>query len=484
MIILYIFFPLFLTSIDHKSNIEEGLNVEIDSNAKIIDLKNKKIKKLPNKLKTCSEVKILDLEENRLTNECFDIIMELKQLKRLTLVDNMINKIPYTFCYMNDLSFLDLGYNCFKKIPKSFKTMNIKFLKLDGISRNSRDKEISYSEKIDILKIVFSMKNLITLSFRNNRTGNIEMDLNINNNVRNLDLRNNNISEVPSFILNFKRLKYIDLTNNKIMTIIPLNSLKELKHVRIEDNIISNILPGTFHSLEELRISLAPETSFPLLNINKKQALKTLKVVKTEILPEFAQEIFKVHTIQSLTLSSCEYGNMMKGIEQMTDLQKLEIYWKNEKIFSSTFSCLENLQSLSIFSLKPYYDIKPSFYDNLKNITTLKNLEIDLQSSSYLRIPPIFNIIGLERLIIAGYKIDDLKDFLKLKNLKYLEIRKIKITTITKEDIINLYKIDTTYLLLISNEKIEGNIKEEIRKRRETDGLKEKNKMVVIISKY
>ncbi|EPR77882.1 Leucine rich repeat protein, partial [Spraguea lophii 42_110] len=423
---------------------DKKLDDELDNKAKIIDFKDKRMKNLPKTLKNCSEVETLDLEENCLTYECFDIITELKKLKKLILVDNMIDKIPESLCEMNDLRFLDIGYNCFRKIPKSFSTMSIKTLNLDNFFYNSKDKEISYSEKIDILKIVFHMKNLITLSFKDNATGNITIDLNTSSNIENLNLRNNNISEIPSFILSLEKLKYIDISNNKITTIIPLNSLKELNYVKIEENNISNILPGTFHSLEKLKISITPETSFPLLNINEKQKLKTLKIIKTKISPEFAQEIFKIHTIQSLTLFSCNHENIMNGIEQMTELQELKIYCKTEKVYPPRFTPLKNLRSISIFSLNACYTTDESFYENLKDILTLKNLEMDRQLSTYMhRAPYIFNIIGLKKLTITKCHINNFKGFILLRKLKSLEIKRRGIIDIEKENIIHLNKLDT-----------------------------------------
>ncbi|EPR77683.1 Leucine rich repeat protein [Spraguea lophii 42_110] len=447
------------------------------------------MKKLPKTLKNCSEVEILDLEKNRLTSECFNTIIELKKLKKLILINNMIDKIPRTICELDNLKCLLIGSNCFREIPKSFTTMNIKILNLDNFFDNSKDKEISYSEKIDILEGAFHMKSLTALSFKDNATGNITMDLNTNSNIEKLNLRNNNISEIPSFILRLEKLKYIDISNNKIVTIIPLNSLKGLEHVKIEENNISDILPGTFYSLENLSISIPPEASFPLSNINEKQKLKTLIIIKNRMSPKFVLDIFKIHTIQSLTLLSCHHENMLNGIEQMTELQELKVYCKTEKVFSPTFSQLKNLQSLSIVSSKTSYTIYESFYDNLKDIPTLKNLEIDLQLSRYMyRLPPIFNIIGLEKLAIRKCLINNLKFFLQLKNLKYLIIERCEVTDMEKEDIINLYKIDGIRLRFILHGGIEWNIKKEVKeeiiKRREMDRLEENIEIVIDILRF
>ncbi len=119
----------------------KGLPGEIQSNVKIINANNNRIKKLPAWIKRLKKLGELSLRNNNLTilpkelaelrrtltsidiaENNFEtvppVLTKMRKLQQLSLAGNKFNELPDTFRQLKDLEYLDLSNNSFQTFPK------------------------------------------------------------------------------------------------------------------------------------------------------------------------------------------------------------------------------------------------------------------------------------------------------------------------------------------------------------------------------
>ncbi|XP_077223703.1 disease resistance protein At4g27190-like [Tasmannia lanceolata] len=162
----------------------------------------------------------------------------LQECKRLSLMNNRIRKLPDRvecpqlltllmqensnlaeipdkfFKTINDLRVLDIGRTAIKRIPPSLACLqNLKELCL-------RDCNLSAG-----LSHVGELKALESLDLSRNKFSQLPMEIGNLTNLRRLDLSSNDFKELPMEIGNLTNLRRLNLSNNEILEVIPRNAV-------------------------------------------------------------------------------------------------------------------------------------------------------------------------------------------------------------------------------------------------------------------
>lgn len=144
------------------------------------------------------------------------------------------------------------------------------------------------------------------------------------NTPKKIDHYNQGLKEIPSSIIEFKKLTYLSLEKNYITTIEPLVVLTELTELYLSHNQIKYIPDGVskFSNLKKLMISNNQLTEFPssLCHLSN---LKILSLSKNQIqyVPE---QIFHLSKLKELDISKNNIYLLPSGIYSLTKLKKIE----------------------------------------------------------------------------------------------------------------------------------------------------------------
>jgi internalin A len=171
-------------------------------------------------------------------------ISELKNLKKLSLAQNIIEEIPRDLFELEQLSWLSLENNKIMFIPRDIgKLCELKELYLGNNSLSSLPNEIGRLTKLEILHI------------NNNRIENIPNSISNLDELRVFDAHENSIKVLPEEFCNLKNVLSLSLHKNKL-TEIPskLGQLKELKELSLQQNDLLSIPKalGELTNLERL----------------------------------------------------------------------------------------------------------------------------------------------------------------------------------------------------------------------------------------
>jgi len=168
-------------------------NLDISSNQLII---------LPSALGRLSKLQELEIASNQLT-VLPDSIGDLKELRKILLQENSLTSLPESFGQLTDLIVLGLGKNTFSKIPDSmYKLKNLEALWIDNFAQ--------FSNWIRALKSLSSIRSsecgLVVIP---NWIGEL-------NELTELILKGNFISDLPPSLAQLEHLKYLYLDDNPL----------------------------------------------------------------------------------------------------------------------------------------------------------------------------------------------------------------------------------------------------------------------------
>jgi len=281
------------------------------TNAKVLDLGNCSLTKLPDTL-----FKLVQLEELNLCNEYWDY-----ELKRWIKCENKgkpnkINEISERIGSLKKLNILRLYKLGISNV--SFLEKLTRLQKLD--LRSNHISDISYLEK---------MKELRTLYLHSNQISDISFLKKLTK-LRMLDLSKNQISDI-SYLEKLTRLQTLDLRSNQISDISYLEKLKGLQTLHLHSNQISDI-----SFLEKL-------TGLQKLDLSSNQISNVTFLEK-------------LTGLQRLDFSSNQISDI-SFLERLIGLQKLDLS-SNQISDISFLEKLINLQRLNLSS-NQIIDIKP-----------------------------------------------------------------------------------------------------------------------------
>lgn len=220
-------------------------------------------------------------------------------------------------------------------------------------------------------------------------------------------------------------LEELDLSNNDISDITPLQNLYSLKKLSVSNNTffssngeILNLMPlMNLTKLEELDISKNGITSVDVLKYLPN--LRTLDASYNEI-TNF-KPLGGKKNLEKLNVSGNSAEELMLGsMESLRFLNASNCSLKSVNF--NTDNVLPNLQLLNL----SFNEFDPESYDmkyDFKYIQTLSNLEIlDLSSCNLKEITNLGKLINLKKLSLYGNDITNIDALPKLRSLEYLHL--------------------------------------------------------------
>ncbi len=179
-------------------------NISLMNSLKVLELREMRIRKLPNSYCNFTSLELLDLERNNIKTlpECLG---DLHNLRTLFLYKNKLEKLPESIGGLRHIERLILSDNKIKVLPESIK--ELKNLKILSLSNN------------DLIKIppqVFEISNLKELHLLGNRLNELPKKISNLKNLEILDLSDNKLHFIPREIENLKLLKTLNLRQNKL----------------------------------------------------------------------------------------------------------------------------------------------------------------------------------------------------------------------------------------------------------------------------
>jgi internalin A len=209
-----------------------------------IDLSDKGLHKLPENFIFIDQLQELFLDNNQLIN-INDQLPKGDKIYSISLTRNYLTEIPSKILNYNNLLYLNLDDNPFKTIPESLsKLNNLKHLYLAKC-------------QLYCLPSVFKFNSL-----------------------ERLDLRFNQITELPASLCESKHLIDLNLGQNKLKTLAPnFGELTNLIHLSLNENLIT----------------------------------------------DFPTQIFNLKNLFSLNLGNNPIKNIPKNIRQMTNLKRITL---------------------------------------------------------------------------------------------------------------------------------------------------------------
>jgi Leucine-rich repeat (LRR) protein len=144
-------------------------------------------------------------------------LFKFKNLEYLNLRNTKIKTLPQEINTLNKLKVLDLGDNYISVLPKKFSELrNLTELYLD------HEKDIKLAEDFEILS---KMQSLRILHLENNNITKLPKNFNKLNQIEKLYLNDNKLKNVPYELKELKNLKFLDIHHNPI--IIPVDVIKK-----------------------------------------------------------------------------------------------------------------------------------------------------------------------------------------------------------------------------------------------------------------
>lgn len=241
---------LFVKKLDLSNNEIENVSAEafrgLENIMQILILRNNSLKKLPrSSLVNMVSLTQLDLSDNLIKDimDDSDVMPNLPKMTDLNLANNKICNFHKDIFenLKNSLQTLNLGGNCFAKVPAS-SIRGFKQLLALHLHRNN----IRQLEPLQFMNLPYL--NLINLA--QNQISDIHRQSFLNvPNLRFMYLSENNITSLESNqFQTFDNLELLDLTKNRIRSIPTLTfaNMPRLAQLYLGDNDISAIEPGAF----------------------------------------------------------------------------------------------------------------------------------------------------------------------------------------------------------------------------------------------
>ncbi|MEG5172578.1 leucine-rich repeat domain-containing protein [Microcoleus sp. B3-D7] len=183
-----------------------------------LDLREMKLRSLPESITSLTQLQQLNLCENQLRS-LPESIASLTQLQRLYLDDNQLRSLPESIASLTRLRQLYLHNNQLRSLPES----------------------------------IASLTRLQQLYLHNNQLRSLPESITSLTQLQHLDLHNNQLTELPEAIASLTQLQRVDLSENQL-TELPeaIASLTQLQHLYLDNNQLTE-LPEAIASLTQLQ---------------------------------------------------------------------------------------------------------------------------------------------------------------------------------------------------------------------------------------
>lgn len=255
--------------------------------------------------------------------------------------------------------------------------------------------------------------------------------------VRGLKAINSMVRETPSFSIDNKHVRTINLTRTRIADVTPLTYFPELREIYLYRTNVNDLTP--LKHLKKLRrlnlgSTLLSDIS-PLNHLNNLRHLDLSDVKSRKNQEKGLSDISPLTDLRNLQfLNLC--GTSVRDLAPLQDLTKLEdLSLENTRV--SSIQPLKNLREMDWLNLDStsVTDLSP-----VKNMSQLRELVLFLTPVS--DISPLKHLTKLQRLNLWGTNVSDISPLKGLKHLKVLTLGDIS-TSENKETLKTLKERET-----------------------------------------
>ncbi|KAM0327483.1 hypothetical protein ACHAQA_005771 [Verticillium albo-atrum] len=224
---------------------EEG-NGNIFGGVDTIDLHGNLLISLPVGLRQLRLLTSLNLTNNRLANNCFDVISQLTSLRDLKLGNNLLyGPLDPSISNLQSLEIFDLHGNNVSSLPTNFS--NLERLRILNLAENS----------FELLPFgIISQLPLTELNLKKNKLSKtlIEEGVEALPKLQSIDISCNQLTHIaaPGATVSLPALHQLSASMNRLKALPDVSSWSSLLTLTADENNISEFPPG-FFSLEKLR---------------------------------------------------------------------------------------------------------------------------------------------------------------------------------------------------------------------------------------
>lgn len=308
-----------------------NLNFNIFKNIKILKIQNN------SELSDLTNISTLVKLETLIINNCnlknINGIEKLMKLKEMILDNNYITCIPSTINILhNNLHTLSILNNLIEKLPQEFYDLT----KLTTLSMNNvTNINSNHIKKFTNLKVL----NMQNCSFSN--TANIYDNM---YNLQTLDLSYSDISEFPKSILKLNNLQILNLSYTDISTI-PNNikRLKNLTHLNMSSCNLTTVCKNII-KLPKLKIlNLSDNYINHIPSVIYRMKVKIL-ILSKNIIEKISEKIYLLENLEYLNLSNNIINYLPRNIKNMAKLKELDLSFNELKYLPISLSRMKKLK--------------------------------------------------------------------------------------------------------------------------------------------
>lgn len=240
------------------------------------------------------------------------------------------------------LETLDLHGNLLGALPPGFRQLN--YLTILNLSKNKLGN--------DCLGTISQVKTLHELRLAdNNLSGALPNDLGKLDNLRTLDVHNNDISDLPDSLRDLLHLRICNVAGNKLRSV-PVESLRLLPIVELD--ISRNRLGGTllpegeegFRSLQILDVCGNALASLTGLDSMTLQELRTLSVSENRL--QALPNMSSCTSLTTLAAANNSLASFPDGMAALPNLRNIDFTGNNIKKLDENLAMMDNLSILNI----------------------------------------------------------------------------------------------------------------------------------------
>ncbi|EXJ94269.1 hypothetical protein A1O1_02662 [Capronia coronata CBS 617.96] len=234
---------------DEKTNIFGGLE--------LIDLRRNSLRQLPVGLRRLERLQILELTNNRLTNEAIDIACQIPQLRELMIGGNLINgSFSFSGDHFEQLQILDLHDNQLERFDVDALSQLRALKVLNAAGNQLTELPWETLSTLPLTELNVSKNCLSGTLFR--RTSSLHT-------LRRLDVSYNDLGLVFEGELDLPDLRSLLLDGNRIAELPDFTNCRQLQTLGAAENQLEDI-PPTFVSLESLKSADFGHNNIRLIN--------------------------------------------------------------------------------------------------------------------------------------------------------------------------------------------------------------------------
>ncbi|MEG4030214.1 MULTISPECIES: leucine-rich repeat domain-containing protein [unclassified Microcoleus] len=353
------------------------------------------LEELPPEIRKCTQLETLVLGkwdeekegwlDNKLT-EFPDAVLQLTNLKILSLWNNQISQIPQAIGQLSNLTRFDLWNNQITSIPEAI-----------GQLSNLTQLDLSSNQITSIPKAIGQLSNLTQLDLSSNQITSIPEAIGQLSNLTQLDLHGNQITEIPEAIGQLSNLTELHLMLNQI-TGIPeaIGQLSNLTKLHLMFNQITEIpeVIGQLSNLTELDLTINQITSIPEA-IAQLSNLRLLFLINNQI-TSIPDAICKLSNLRLLFLTNNQITSIPDAICKLSNLRHLDLSNNQITAIPEAIGQLSNLTELNLSNNQ--ITAIPEAIAQLSNLT-----ELNLRNNQIEKIPECWETLPkLEKLDLRG----------------------------------------------------------------------------------